>query len=155
MGLKKVRSLVGLIALGVIGGACSNADAAGTETEMTVYATPTCGCCGGWVDHMRENGFTVRVVYQDDLSDVRERHRLPAELVSCHMGVVQGFAVEGHVPASVVHRLLAERPEVLGIAAPGMPAGSPGMEMPDGFVQPYDVISYDAGGRLRVFQSIR
>jgi hypothetical protein len=163
---EKMRSIIVAIGIGVSAASCADAGAAavakgvgsiadGAAVEMTVYATPTCGCCGGWVDHMRDNGFDVRVVYQDDLTDVRLRYRLPAELTSCHMGVVEGFAVEGHVPASVVQRLLTERPEVLGIAAPGMPIGSPGMEVPDGTVQPFDVISYDVAGRLRVFQSIR
>src|SRR5690606_13889917 len=114
----------------IVSSGCSEAAAA--DVRMTVYATPTCGCCGAWMDHMRQNGFAIDVVYRDDLSQIRAEHHLPPELVSCHIGIVDGYAVEGHVPAAVVRRLLRERPEVLGIAAPGMPAGSPGMEMPDG-----------------------
>lgn len=149
----RLRAVAALIVTAVVAGACADAKAA--QPEMTVYSTPTCGCCGAWVDHLREDGFTVTVIHQNDLSGIRARHRLPGELVSCHMGVVDGFAVEGHVPAAAIRRLLRERPEVLGIAVPGMPAGSPGMEMPNGYVQPYEVYSYDAAGGIAVFESIR
>jgi hypothetical protein len=132
--------------------ACSDASAA--ATEITVYATPTCACCSGWMDHLREDGFIVNAVYQNDLTAIRQQHGLPAELTSCHLGVVEGFAVEGHVPAAVVRRLLRERPEILGIAAPGMPAGSPGMELPDGSTPPYEVFSYDETGPLGVFEFV-
>lgn len=131
---------------------CSKASAA--EGEMTVYATPTCGCCGAWIEHMRGNGFAVEVVYRDDLTSIRAEHKLPRELTSCHLGVVEGFAVEGHVPAQVVRRLIRERPEILGIAAPGMPAGSPGMELPDGSRTPYEVFSYDETGPVGVFEFV-
>jgi hypothetical protein len=123
--------------------------------QMTVYATPTCGCCGAWVEHMRDNGFTVDVVYRDDLEPIRRLRKLPPALTSCHLGVVDGYAVEGHVPAEVVHRLLKDRPEILGVAAPGMPAGSPGMEMPNGFKQPYDIVSGDENGPVGVVASYR
>lgn len=127
-------------------------DAAAAAPEVVVYATPTCGCCEGWADHLRENGFAVRVVHQNDLSAIRAQHKVPGALASCHMGVVEGFAVEGHVPADVVRRLLAERPAVLGIAVPGMPAGSPGMEQPNGYVEPYEVYTFDESGPLGVFE---
>jgi hypothetical protein len=138
--------------LGIGAASCTKASAAGTE--ITVYATPTCGCCGAWMEHMRENGFTVTAVYQDDLTAIREKHKMPRELTSCHIGVVEGFAVEGHVPAPVVRRLLRERPEILGIATPGMPAGSPGMELPDGSTTPYEVYSYDETGPVGVFEFV-
>jgi len=145
----KLRALL-FVGGTLVATACADAEA--SNTEMTVYATPTCGCCGGWVEHMRENGFTVTVVHRDDLSSIRTEHKLPPELTSCHMGVVQGFAVEGHVPAEVVHRLLRERPAILGIAAPGMPLGSPGMEMPDGQVDSYEIFSYDESGTVGVYE---
>jgi hypothetical protein len=148
----RMRAVVGLFVVGLAASAC--ADAAAAAPEMTVYATPTCGCCGGWIEHMRENGFTVEVVYQNDLSAIRAEHKLPPEMMSCHMGVIEGFAVEGHVPASSVRRLLAERPAVLGIAAPGMPIGSPGMEHPDGLTQPYQIVSWDESGPKAVFEVI-
>jgi hypothetical protein len=151
-GLRGIRAVAALFVAGVVAAACSDASAA--APELTVYATPTCGCCGGWIEHMRENGFTVEVVYQDDLSGVRAEHKLPAEMMSCHLGVIDGFAVEGHVPASTVRRLLAERPAVLGIAAPGMPIGSPGMEHPEGLTQPYQIVSWDASGPKAVYEVI-
>jgi hypothetical protein len=148
--MKAMRRLAALALLAGAASACLDADAA--PAEMTVYATPTCGCCGAWVDHVRDSGIAVRVVYQDDLSAIRREYRVPNALASCHMGVVEGFAVEGHVPADVIHRLLRERPEVLGIAVPGMPIGSPGMEHPDGHVMPYEVISFDESGPIAVFE---
>ena len=147
--IRKFRPGVLLFTL-VITAACAEATAA--PPEMTVYATPTCGCCGAWIEHMRESGFTVQVVYQDDLSAIRREHRVPAEVTSCHMGVVGGFVVEGHVPAAVVNRLLTERPAVLGVAVPGMPVGSPGMEHPSGVVQPYDIYTFDAQGPTAVYE---
>jgi hypothetical protein len=146
------RSLLAAMLVGLLGAGCVDAEAA--APEMVVYATPTCGCCTGWVEHMREEGFAVRVVYQNDLSQVRREHRLPPALVSCHMGVVDGFVVEGHVPAHVVRRLLEERPEILGIAVPGMPIGSPGMEHPQGFTETFEVFSFDASGPLGVFAHV-
>ncbi len=148
----RALGLAAVAGLGLAASSCS--DAAAADSEMTVYASPSCGCCGAWVDHMRENGFTVRVVYDQDLAQVRARHHLPNELMSCHLGVVDGYAVEGHVPAQVVRRLIEERPEVLGIAAPGMPAGSPGMEMPDGSRTPYEVVSWNEDGPVDVFEFV-
>ena len=130
--------------------ACSDASAAGTP--MTVYATPTCGCCGAWVDHARENGFDVRVVYHDDLRPIRAELGVPHAVTSCHTGVVDGYVVEGHVPADLVHRLLVERPDVRGIAVPGMPIGSPGMEHPSGLTESYEVVTFDSSGPLDVFE---
>lgn len=148
----KGAALTALAGLSLAASSCSDAEAA--APEVTVYATPTCGCCGAWMDHMRESGFTVKAVYQEDLSAIRAEHGLPRELMSCHIGVVDGYAVEGHVPAGAVRRLLRERPEVLGIAAPGMPAGSPGMEMPDGSRTPYEVFSWNEDGPVGVFEFV-
>ncbi len=142
------------ILFGVVMAACGQAEAA-SKTEMTVYLTPTCGCCIGWVDHMRANGFTVDVIYQDDLTAVRQEHKVPVPLTSCHLGIVEGFAIEGHVPADVVQRLLRDRPAVLGVAVPGMVAGTPGMEQPDGHVDAYDVYSFDESGPVGVYESRR
>jgi hypothetical protein len=148
--LTKPLASVFLLALSV--SACR--DAAASGPLITVYATPSCGCCKGWMEHMRENGYTVKEVYQDDLTEIRQAHKLPREMTSCHMGIVDGFAIEGHVPASVVNRLLAEKPPVLGVSAPGMPAGSPGMEMEDGSKPPYEVFTWDASGPLAVYELI-
>ena len=118
---------------------------------MVVYKTPTCGCCSAWVDHVRENGFKVEVRDMNDVSPIKADLGVPAHLASCHTGVVGGYAIEGHVPADVIVKLLRERPEVAGIAVPGMPMGSPGMEGPR--KDPYDVVAFQANGKTRVYLS--
>ena len=98
--------------------------------EVTVYKRPTCGCCTEWVSHVRQHGFRVRIRDVTDLQPIKTRHGVPADLHSCHTTLVGGYVVEGHVPAALVERLLRERPTVVGVAVPGMPVGSPGMEVP-------------------------
>lgn len=120
---------------------------------VTVYKTPTCGCCRGWVDHLRTQGFRVETVDGDDLTMVKAANRVPGELESCHTATVGGYVVEGHVPAGDMRRLLAEHPPVVGIAVPGMPVGSPGMEMPGTPPDRYDVVSFDRSGATNVFAS--
>lgn len=128
------------------------ADQARTPTPMmTVFKTPTCGCCAKWVDHMRENGFTVHVTDLNDLTTIKNKHNVPARLQSCHTGVVNGYVVEGHVPASDVKRLIKEKPAIVGITAPGMPAGSPGMEVPGITPPPYNVLTFDKAGATKVY----
>lgn len=102
---------------------------------------------------MEANGFTVQVEDSSNLAAIRSRYQVPASLQSCHTAIVNGYVIEGHVPAEDVQRLLEEQPDVIGLAVPGMPAGSPGMEMPDGAVQPYDVIAFDQSGPAYVFAS--
>jgi hypothetical protein len=106
---------------------------------MVVHKSPTCGCCTLWADHMRAAGFPVEVRNVDNLEPVKSRVGVPFGKGSCHTAEVGGYFVEGHVPAADVKRLLAEKPDAKGLAVPGMPLGSPGMEMPDGRVQPYTV----------------
>ena len=118
---------------------------------LAVYKSPTCGCCDGWVRHMRQAGFTVAVHVVDDPGTVRRARGLPDTLASCHTGVIGGYAIEGHVPAADVVRLLAERPAAVGLAVPGMPMGSPGMEAPDGRKAPFDTLLVLRSGQTRVF----
>ena len=103
------------------------------------------------MDHLRENGFEVKTEDLHDLRPVRTRYRVPQSLQSCHTGVVDGYVVEGHVPADAIKRLLAERPSVAGVAVPGMPIGSPGMEVPGQAPQRYQIMSFDAKGRTAIF----
>lgn len=110
-----------------------------TLPVMLVHKNASCGCCGAWVDQMRAAGFSVDVRDVDDLDSVKSRVGIPFGKVSCHTAEVGGYFVEGHVPALDIKRLLAEKPDAKGLVVPGMPAGSPGMEMPDGRVQPYVV----------------
>jgi hypothetical protein len=119
--------------------------------EFVVYKTPTCGCCKQWVEHLKEAGFVVKTTDLADLSDIKERFKVPGKLQSCHTAVVDGYVVEGHVPADVVKRMLDEKPDITGISVPGMPVGSPGMEVAGRAPQRYDVIAFDQQGNERVF----
>lgn len=135
----------------VIGGALAlaAAPAVASDRRMTAYKTPWCGCCDGWVVHMRAAGWTVEVVEREDLAPIRARYGVPNRYAGCHTAVVGPYAVEGHVPASDVARLLRERPEAVALAAPGMPAGSPGMEAAGR--EPYVTLLIDRSGRATVF----
>ena len=106
---------------------------------VDVFKSPACGCCNAWVEHLRQAGFAVRVHETDVLEPVRRQLGVPYGKGSCHTATVDGYVIEGHVPAADIRRLLAERPNVRGLVLPGMPAGSPGMETPDGHVQAYTV----------------
>ena len=118
-------------------------------TPITIYKSPTCGCCAKWVDHMRAAGFATTVRDTPDMDPVKRREGVPKDLESCHTALVGAYVVEGHVPAADVLRLLRERPAgVRGVAAPGMPAGSPGMEM-GGQVDRYEVIAFHRDGKTR------
>lgn len=112
---------------------------------LDVYSDPSCGCCGAWVHYMRAQGYTVAVHQDQPMAAVKARFGVPAAAMSCHTAVIDGYVIEGHVPVEDIRRLLAERPDARGLAAPGMPAGSPGMELPDGRVQPYvvELIAHD------------
>ncbi len=112
--------------------------------EVTVYKSPTCGCCRKWVEHLRAAGFSVTAHDTSDLDAVRARYGVPRKLVACHTAVVQGYVIEGHVPADLIARLLKERPKVAGLAVPGMPASAPGMDMPS--PARYDVLTFDRTG---------
>jgi hypothetical protein len=118
---------------------------------VVVHKSPACGCCEAWVTHMKAAGFPVEVKNVDNLDAIKTKVGVPYAKGSCHAAEVGGYFVEGHVPAADVKRLLAERPQAKGLTVPGMPAGSPGMEVPDGTVQPYDVELVAADGTTSVF----
>jgi hypothetical protein len=122
------------------------------KPSMVVYKTPTCGCCGKWVEHMRANGFDVKVNEVQSTAEYRKKYGVPERLASCHTGIVNDYTVEGHVPAADVQKLLKQRPKAKGIAVPGMPIGSPGMEQGPGR-QAYSVILFDEQGSLTQFTS--
>lgn len=138
-------------ATGGLAAACSAAVA--KPVPMTVHKDPSCGCCTAWADRMRATDrFVARLVDEPDMAAVKARLRVPPELASCHTTEVAGYAIEGHVPAADIERLLAEKPAgVIGLAVPGMPAGSPGMETPDGRRDVYEVLAFRADGRAFVF----
>ena len=122
-----------------------------TAPQVTVYKTRTCGCCSLWVDHLKGNGFNVTVQEVDSTAEYERRYGVPRQLQSCHTAVVNGYAIEGHVPAREIHRLLKEKPNAKGLAVPGMPMGSPGME--GSRKDSYSVMLFDAQGRSSVYQS--
>lgn len=124
--------------------------AADTLPPVDVYKSPTCRCCGAWAEHLQAAGFTVKVVELDDPAAVRKRFGLPEKFGSCHTGVVNGYVLEGHVPAPEVKRLLTLKPKAIGIAVPGMPLGSPGMEYGDRTAS-YDVFLIHKSGQQTVF----
>jgi hypothetical protein len=118
---------------------------------VKVYKSRTCGCCSKWVDHMRSAGFTVEATNVPDVAVYKQEYGVPRQLGSCHTAIVEGYIVEGHVPADDVIKMLRQKPAIKGLAVPGMPMGSPGMESPN--PQPYDVIAFDADGNTTVFAS--
>lgn len=119
---------------------------------MTVYRDPGCGCCGAWAELARNAGYRVQLIDRQDMPAVKRQHGVPDELSSCHTSIVGGYAVEGHVPIDNVNRLLSERPAgIKGIAVAGMPLGSPGMEVPDGTTEAFQVMAFDASGRISAF----
>jgi hypothetical protein len=122
-----------------------------TAPQLTVYKSPTCGCCKKWVQHMAQAGFMVTVNDTPNVGEVKAKHNIPSDLASCHTALVGGYVIEGHVPADVVKKLLDEKPKVAGIAVPGMPMGSPGMEGPTS--DHYNVVAFTTTGSQYVFAS--
>ena len=161
-GRRKSWMLAGVAALVVLAGGAAWAIAGGGNATpvaadgdtVKVYKTPQCGCCTAWEDYLRDEGFSVDAenVDQHELNTIKQEAGLTRELASCHTAFVGGYVVEGHVPAADIRRLLDERPEVDGIAVPGMPVGSPGMEMGDR-KDPYDVVMFVDGERVGTFSS--
>ncbi len=143
----------GIVAMGLFGGSGSgDPSVVGSSETLKVWKTPTCGCCAEWVEHMADAGFRVRThdVSERELMEIKRDRGVPAHLASCHTATVDGYSLEGHVPAEDVQRLLSERPDVRGIAVPGMPLGSPGMDF-GGRQDPYQVIAFDEEGGEEVF----
>jgi hypothetical protein len=116
---------------------------------LDVHSDPSCGCCGAWVNYMRAQGYTVTVHQDQPMATVKARLGVPPDAMSCHTAVIEGYVIEGHVPVEDIRRLLAERPNARGLAAPGMPMGSPGMEV--GAPERYDVVLINHDGSSRVF----
>jgi hypothetical protein len=117
--------------------------------DLTVYKSPTCDCCRKWVEHVRHAGLTVAVHDMENLSEIKTTFGVPPALRTCHTALVGKYVVEGHVPADLVRRLQKERPKILGLAVPGMPSGSPGME--GGPTARFDVIAFDQAGSTHVY----
>jgi hypothetical protein len=123
----------------------------GGETTMTIYMSPTCGCCAKWVDHVKAAGFKTVVHEDEDMGSVKDNLGVPKDLRSCHTAQVDKYLIEGHVPAEDISALLARKPKAAGLAAPGMPASSPGMAVPGQPHEPYDVLIFQRDGKSEVF----
>lgn len=139
-----IVALVLVAAAGFIWGAAGTAGAA----DVVVYQNPACNCCHAWVEHLESNGFAV-TQEMEGLQDVNRDNGIGEELAACHTARVDGYLVVGHVPADVIQRMLQERPDVAGIAVPGMPMGSPGMEGPTR--ERYNVLTFDAEGNTEIY----
>lgn len=124
---------------------------AAEPVSIDVYHDPNCGCCSAWIEHLEENGFAVNDHLESNMGRVKERLGVPGELASCHTGVIDGRFVEGHVPARDILRM-RQKPDLLGLAVPGMPVGSPGMEVGDR-VDGYEVVAVEADGEHATFSS--
>jgi len=144
-----LRPLLSLAAAGVLAAAALAPTSAPRGPAIAVYKSPTCGCCAKWVEHVRAAGFAVAVHDTSDVQAVKTSHGVPAALASCHTAVAAGYVFEGHVPADLIERFLKEAPAAAGLAVPGMPVGSPGMEGPS--PRRYDVVTFDLRGRTSVY----
>lgn len=120
---------------------------------IEVWKSPTCGCCGKWVEHIEANGFAVTAKNTSPamLERIKRQAGIGEDLASCHTGLIGGYAIEGHVPAADIKKLLEQRPEAAGLAVPGMPIGAPGMEAADSETEPYDVLLVKKDGSVEVF----
>ncbi len=130
--------------------ACSDSGNTTDLESITVFKSPTCGCCTKWVSHLQDNGFKVKAINRSDMNGVKSDAGIPRKLASCHTAMVGGYIIEGHVPADDIKRLLKERPDVAGLTVPGMPMGSPGMEGPR--QDKYSVLTFTETGKTTVFE---
>ena len=147
--MKKPMIVALVAAAAAAGGAVFATQSRGPQGPlMVVYKSPTCGCCTAWVTHVKKAGFRVEIHDTLAVEPVKTRWGVPDDLISCHTAKVEGYVIEGHVPADLIQRLLTEKPAVLGIATPGMPSGSPGM---DGTPEPYDVVTFEKDGKTELY----
>lgn len=157
-----IRGIIGLLVLALLAACAAPASESTTndlspDTQparvMTVYTSPTCGCCTDWVSYVEEHGYTVNLEPVDDIGFVKTERNIPQSVWSCHTALMDGYIIEGHVPIADIERLLTERPDVAGIAVPRMPIGSPGMEVSGSPAEPFDVVTFDTSGSTEVFAS--
>ncbi len=119
--------------------------------DMTVYRSPSCGCCGIWVEHALKHGFKVKDIKTESIEALKQKYNIPTELASCHTTIIGGYVMEGHIPADDIKRFLSEKPALAGLAVPGMPIGTPGMEARD-LKQPFQVLAFNHKGEIEVFK---
>lgn len=148
MKIVKVLLVIGLLVVN----AGARAESSDKPIDIVVYRSPTCMCCGKWLAHLKENNFNVKDIVTDDVQAIKDKYGVTQELASCHTAIVDGYIIEGHVPANDIKKLLKTKPKVVGLAVPGMVNGSPGMEMGDK-KDPYKVLSFDHEKQVKVFNS--
>ncbi len=145
-----MKSLKILLAIGLV--LINMPTQAEQATAITVYRSPACSCCGKWIEHLKQNNFVIKEIMSDDMKAIKKQHGVSDDMASCHTALVDGYVIEGHVPADDIKALLATKPKVVGIAVPQMPNGTPGMEMGDK-KDPYNVMSFDKNNQYQVFKS--
>ena len=145
MKLRKLTRSLALLLLSI------SAQIQAADQKITVFKTPTCGCCGKWVEHLKANGFDVTVKEVTNTAESRRQYGVPDKLQSCHTAIVNGYSIEGHVPAADIHNLLKTHPKAVGLAVPGMPLGAPGMEQGERR-NPYSVLLFTSDGTVTEFQ---
>jgi hypothetical protein len=146
-----MRKGLGVASLALVVALTSGAAQAPKPVAAQVFKDATCGCCANWVEHLRRKGFAPTSTNVDDINAVKDKYNVPRQTRSCHTALIEGYVIEGHVPAADIQRLLKERPKIAGLAVPGMPVGSPGMEGPN--PRPYDVIAFDKTGKTTVYST--
>lgn len=145
-----MKSLLLAAWLGLLAAATATAGDYDAAKDITVYKNPNCGCCTKWVNYLEDHGYNVTVEEKRDVYEVKAELGVPENLAACHTAIIDGYVVEGHITHRDIQRLLLLRPDVKGIAVPGMPVGTPGMEVGD-IKHPYNVISFDENGMMQVF----
>lgn len=124
------------------------------SSQVTVYRSPSCGCCEGWVEHIKKHGFDVKDLVVDNVHSIKVQMNVPKNLWSCHTAIIDGYAIEGHVPAADIKKLIQDKPKVAGLAVPQMPIGTPGMEMGNR-KDPFNVIAFDSKGHTTIFNQYK
>jgi hypothetical protein len=150
--MKKMNYFLAIILLADICFAWTEIAQADEKIDIVVHRSPTCSCCGKWVEHLKQNNFIVKDIVSDDVQAIKDKYGISKELASCHTAIVNGYAIEGHVSAKDIRTLLKNKPDIVGITVPGMPSGTPGMEM-GGRKDAYQVISFDKKNQHQVFNS--
>lgn len=152
--MKILNAFLAMCLLVISAGVSAESADGDKSIDIVVYRSPSCGCCGKWLEHLKENNFNVEDVITNDVQAIKDKYGVTREMASCHTAIVDGYVVEGHVPASDIKTLLKTKPKVVGIAVPGMPSGTPGMEM-GGKKEPYNVMSFDREKHYQIFNSYK
>jgi len=148
----RMKNLTLIIVLALFGLNVNAEEGTSGNLQIEVYRSPSCGCCSKWLAHLRENQFDVKDFVTNDVQAIKEKYGVTQNMASCHTAIIDGYVVEGHVPADDIKKMLALKPEIIGISVPGMPVGTPGMEM-GAKKDAYEVISFDKQGNNKVFSS--